>query len=670
MQKATKSILLPLLLIWLFAVIAFYYWGHQYLLIRPVISLLRSLWLIAVCLLLGLAALGLGAVLSRLLRLPYEGWGERVVYSLVLGQGAIAFLVLALGFSGLIRTTLFWIATLIIAAPTLFWLLRSRGVNREASKADVEPLERFDYLLLAFIGLILFAGLQLSLAPPIAWDGLSTHLPLVSDVLNRGALEPTELTSRPLAGHLVFVWGMALGGDILPQLISFGQGLTVIGAVWVFSRQHFGRRTAILAAAILCSVEVFIIAATWPYVDLAVGMFGLLAILSLVKWQLGETRAWLVAATILAVFAAHTKSNGLFVYPVVLLGMLIGLWWQREELKMRLVDVAVAAGTGLVIALIWTAAETVLSVRPGGDITTISNTARAAAGGVTSLTDIIGRLAIYGTVAWEMTILGQQGGLVYDGTISPFFLILTPFVVILPGKPRVVWALLVAALLVFGAWLLVPKDYYQNRHLVVAYPLFSILVAYFILRLPEFDRPWFSLSGFFRIILVVVLAIQVIFLFGWLQGINPMAYLLGLQSREQFLTRNLDPGISPGYYSAMDIINTELPEGSVVGVVQPEPRLYYCQDMCITMNFPRTATAEDMARIAGEKELTHVLVSASGLRYWLDFYKSDARQFDSWSAFMAELERFTDNYAMIEHVQDESFYLYRLQLEEPPPDQP
>jgi hypothetical protein len=185
------------------------------------------------------------------------------------------------------------------------------------------------------------------------------------------------------------------------------------------------------------------------------------------------------------------------------------------------------------------------------------------------------------------------------------------------------------------------------------------------MRLPELDRSWFSLSGFFRIILVIVLAIQLIFLLGWFQGINPAAYLLGLQSREQYLARNLDPGISPGYFSVMNFINTQLPDESVVGVLQPEPRIYYCQESCIRFYFPRTATAEEMARIAEDSGLTHLLVSANGLEYWLDFNRDNKVEFESWTSFIAEVERFAESYASIEHVQDESFYLYRLQLEEP-----
>ena len=87
MPKAIRSILLPLILIWLFAVVAFYYWGHQFMLIRPVISIVRSVWLIAVCAFAGLGALGLGALFSKILRVQYDGRGEFVVLERHLAAG-------------------------------------------------------------------------------------------------------------------------------------------------------------------------------------------------------------------------------------------------------------------------------------------------------------------------------------------------------------------------------------------------------------------------------------------------------------------------------------------------------------------------------------------------------------------------------------------------------
>jgi 4-amino-4-deoxy-L-arabinose transferase-like glycosyltransferase len=581
-----------------------------------------------------------------------------------LGLGFISLITLGLGITGSINSALIWLITIITGLLTVLWLIRNRGNTNYPSQPEPNPLRRFDYFLLAFIGLILFIGLQLALAPPVAWDGLSTHLVLVRDILTEGALRPSPYSGRPIVGHLLFVWGMALGGDIIPQLLSFGQAILMVAAVAIFSYQHFDRRTAILSAAFLCSVEVFIIAATWPYADVPTGMYALLAVFALVNWQLGQRpgRPWLILSIIFAVFSAHSKLNGLFVYPAMAIGIALGLWWRREDLRQRLVDIGLALIVGIALATIWTITENSLKQDAGNAVALISTTASTTAGNFTGSPDLLSRLANYFVVIWEMTIIGQQGGLNYDGTISPFFLILIPLLLFLPRKPRVVWALLIAALVEFGAWVLVPKGYYQNRHLILAYPLFSILAAYFVFRLPELDRKSFNISGFIRIVIVLVLVIQVLFLLSWYQSLNPAAYLLGLESRDQYLSNELNGGISPGYYAMMETMNEQLPEDSIVGVLWPEPRVYYCEMECLRYVFPQSATPEQMVDIAKEKGVTHLLFSKSGLEYWLEFSQEDPGRRRQLEEYGDAFDTFVGKYGQLQHNQDDSYYLYRLEF--------
>ncbi|UCG26223.1 MAG: hypothetical protein JSW55_09650, partial [Chloroflexota bacterium] len=560
MRLATKTLLLPVLLLWLTAVIVFYYWGHQYTLIPAIIAILRLVLQLTVLGLIGVVAFGLGRLLSRVLRLAFISRFEEVVYSIGLGLGLMSLLALGFGLAGLIGRPLFWLLSLAIAGLTLVWLYRDWRRTSYPQGADREALERVDYLFLAFIVLVLLTGLLLALSPPIGWDGLSTHLVLVRDFLSDGRLSPSPYSDRPIVGHLVYTWGMALGGDTLPQLLSYGQALLMVAAVAMFGQQHFGRRTAILAAAFLCSVEVFVITATWPYADLPTGMFGLLAILALSNWQLGSAnrqigqanrnlgqrsgRAWLIASVIFAVFAAHSKLNGLFVYVALALGIGLGLWWRRHEIRDRLLDIAIAVAVGLPLAVIWTVVENLLKPESDNAVSQIAGAAASftATGNEPGVTDLLARIGNYLVVIWEMTVIGQQGGLNYDGTISPFFLILIPLLLILPSKHRVVWALLAAGLIVFAAWLLVPAGYYQNRHLIVVYPIFSILAAYFISRLPDLDHPRFSISGFVRILIVLVFGLQLLFFLSWYQSLDPTAYLLGLQSRDHYLSAHLNGG--------------------------------------------------------------------------------------------------------------------------------
>jgi len=672
MKRGLQATLILLVVAWIFTVLVFYYWGHQASLKGPAVGLGRMLGLVLISAALGTVALSGGWFLSRVLRLPYTSLAEAIVFSLGLGLGLMTLLTLALGFAGWLRPLIFWIITLVWAVLALPWFYRSLRRTAFEPQRSTEPLSRFDYFLLVVLGINLIAALQMALIPPIGWDALTTHLVLVREALDAGQLLAGPLLDRPLAGHLLFMWGMAMGGDTMPQLISFWQSVAMVATVWALGRRFFSQRVALVAATVLYSVEVLVLTAVWPYVDLATGLFSLLAVFALIEWQVGRTgsegrRAWLVVSAVMGMLAAHTKLNGLFVLPALTLGAIVGLWWQRERIKAAAADIVVATLAGGLLASLWTLSEKALSSAATTDVARVLDTAASVASRTLAPANLWTRVGRYLVIPWKLTILGRQGTAAFDGAITPLFLILLPLLLFLRRKERVVLSLGIVSLVEFVAWLLVPRGYYQSRHLIPTYPLFSLLVAYVIHRLPELDRKWFSLSGFFRLVLVMVLGIQTVVTMTWREIYDPLPYLLGGQSRTEYLAHHLNSGWSPGYYNVMQVINETLPQDSKVGFVSPESRVYYCQRDYVHHPFRRGGTAEEMAAVVQEQGLTHLLVSWSGITYYLNYDPAadDEKQHQRWIAFSNELERFLNDHAVLEHNEQDSFGLYRLESGQP-----
>jgi hypothetical protein len=350
------------------------------------------------------------------------------------------------------------------------------------------------------------------------------------------------------------------------------------------------------------------------------------------------------------------------VLPALALGAIAGLWWQRQRIKTAAADIVLATAASGLLASLWTLSEKALSSTATTDITRALDKAASVAPA-----NLWARVGRYLAIPWELTILGRQGTAAFDGAITPLFLILLPLLLFLRRKERAVLSLGIAGLTEFIAWLLVPRGYYQSRHLIPAYPLFSLLTAYVIHRLPELDRKWFSLAGFFRLVLVMVLVIQTISMMTWREIYDPLPYLLGMQSRTEYLTRHLNSGWSPGYYHTMQVINETLPQDSKVGFVSPEARVYYCRRDYVQSPFRRRDTAKDMAATAEEQGLTHVLVSWSGITYYLNYDPAadDDKEYQRWIAFSNELEGFLAEHAVLEHNEQDSFGLYRLELGQP-----
>ena len=664
MTKSIKMILLPLIIIWLIIVVTGYYWGHQYVLIPPVVGIIRSLVLIVIGLLFFSTALGLGWLALKPFGIPFDSRINASIYSIGLGMCLMSLIVLVLGFFGFLNQAVFWSMSIVGTVTAIILLARENRRAPFTMKVVSSGLERIDYFLLAFTGITIFLGLQLTLAPPIGWDGLTTHLVFVREILDAGKLEPVPVTPGRFAGHLLFAWGMALGGDVIPQLISYGMGLLLVASVFIFTHRNFGLRIAVLAAAVFVSVEIFILNAGWPYLDVPVAFFSWMAVSSLFNWQQNRTytRHWLILSAIFAVFASHVKLNGLFLFPVMFVGYLLGLYWNRNNLRRRLIDGIAALAFALILIFIWSAAEAGLD--PGETfVSVLPPQAESVANRLPTIDNLTTKLVDYVKVLWEMTIIGQQGAVIYDGTISPLFLLLFPVLILLRNKPRAVISLIAAVLVELAAWLVFPREYYQNRHLIIAYPIFAVLTAYVIYRLDEFDFEWFSLSGFFRLLLVLIFSLQLLSTLVWWQSVNPMSYLLGMQSRDGFLAANLNSGSSPGYYDMMKVIKDKVPEESVVGMLWPEPRLYYCPGTCVRFPFAGARTVEEMLSKTADKSLTHVLVSQGGLEFYLDFYGEDEPRKKDREQFQRELSLFTNRYGQLVHNQDDSFYLFRIGLD-------
>jgi hypothetical protein len=324
--------------------------------------------------------------------------------------------------------------------------------------------------------------------------------------------------------------------------------------------------------------------------------------------------------------------------------------------------VAIALAAGLLLSAIWTMVENSLITSSRNDLAWVANTTvNAVAANDSTPSGLLGQFAGYFKIIWNMTIVGRIGG-PYAGTISPFFLILTPLVLFLPNKPKVIGELLLAALIMLAAWLIRPAGNHQNRHLILAYPVFSILAAYAVSRLPELDLPQFSISGFLRVLIVLVLGVQLIWFAAWYQRQNPSLYLLGLQSRDQYLLARGRLQPVPGFYPMMKTIDEQLPEASIVGLAWPEPRVYYCPRECIGNVFGTKESLEQMVETARQEGLTHILVSKGGLSLWKDFSIRQDFFDNEILAYISALEAFVAQYGFLEYEQSDAYYLYRVEL--------
>jgi hypothetical protein len=225
---------------------------------------------------------------------------------------------------------------------------------------------------------------------------------------------------------------------------------------------------------------------------------------------------------------------------------------------------------------------------------------------------------------WEMTIMGVEGKAGYEASIGPVLLASLPLLLLVlvwnrrthESSSIVTWsAALCSAHYLLWLYGVAQSDLLrQTRLLFPIFPLLAILAGIAIERLSVLDVRGFSAQRFVLMALVIALCLNVVTFLVSIGADSPFQYLLGLETRDQFLTRHLGE-----YYTAVSHINDDLPQSAKVLFLW-EPRSYYCQKECwpdaILDRFKhltyRYGDAPGIDQHLRERGITHVLYHKTG----------------------------------------------------------
>ena len=617
---------LLLVILWPFVVYFAYYVVHKPLGPAHVQALARTAWGIVVWALLLVTANGVGgwALRQGSLHRPGEEWSLR----LGLGLGLMGLLALGMGLAGLLHRPLLWIAALSLAVMGC----RKPGLPlsrlRQLKPPTIPLPSGFDGLLALFALLVLLLALPRTLTPPTAWDSQVYHLTGPALYLRRhrivGDVDLPYL-GFPQLGEMLFLWGMALGGDTVARLIHFSFLLLTILLLYSFACHRLGEGSGWPVVVVLLSASSVVLLSTWAYVDMALLFYETAAFVALVRWREEGGRRWLALAAIYCGLAMGVKYTALTLLPA--LGLLVVL--KEGEWRTRLGALGLFGGLAALVASPWYAKNALLYGNPvypfffGGPFWDEFRSWWYSRWG-TGLMREPWRLVI---APWEMTIWGVEGKEGYAATIGPLFLAFLPLVVLIwdrlePRERRLLrwgalafgvqYALWLAG--VAGSALLV-----QTRLLLPAFGLLAMLTGHALARADLLNRPSLSVGWLVRAMVVFVLALEL--LSGFLGFVKeaPLPHLMGEESREEYLRRRLG-----AYHQVIEHINRELPSEAKVLFLW-EPRSYYCQRTClpdaILDRFKHLiylqGDAPSIAAYLREEGVTHVLLYQVGLEHIL-----------------------------------------------------
>lgn len=636
-----------LLLLWVEAVIAAYFWVHKPWPISQLPAPLSALLDVTLALALAALAGGLGRFILR----SWRGCSplEMVAFQLALGMGVLSVGVLVVGWMGWLGTRL----ALILLALGLIgfrnhireWLRGWSGIVDGFGASD--RLERFArWLSFWLIGL---NGIQ-ALAPPLKWDSLVYHLELPRRYIEAGSihyLSDNLFNGQPQLAEMMYTWAMALRSGSTAAVLGWTVGVTAIMGVAGFSGRLLGNRSKWMAAAILLSGASISRSLSWAYVDLWVLLFGLAVTVILVQPDERKPLRRVVLAGVFSGFAISTKYSAAILLPIG--AVLLMIEWlgvvsfkgvplsrSAEDSRGRLsrttgsgreVTKIISYPAAFGLAALLTASPWVLKnyFMTGNPIYPYFFEARDV--------DALRQLFYAGDapqrnvldsllIPFKATIYGIEGGPSFNTSISVLPLALLPFLLVgwrsLTKELRNTLAKLgliaLVAWMIWGAGSHAAIALNRSRHYYAAFPALTVLACagYLIgVRLESARvRTGWILKGLVLFVLILSGVGETL----TFAGTNPLRVIAGVDSEGQYLADQL------GWYGpTMDAINRLPPESRVYFLW--EPRAYYCRvecspDVILDRWWHLNRTVGDAQRIAASIRaagFTHVLIYDLGV---------------------------------------------------------
>lgn len=594
--------------LWLFGLVAGYFWAHKPFDVRQAASLGRVAFAVGVWL--GVTALA--AALGRALIgrwLADEDVLARLALSTGLGLGVISLLVLALGLVGLLRPAVAW-AVVILLGLGLVRPLASTLADLRALPLP-RPSGRFERWVLLYSVVSLACAFIAALAPPSAWDALVYHLNGPRLYIEAGRIgHPLDLPylGFPQLGEMPFVLGLLLAGDGAAALFHFGYGVLTLALSAALARRAFGPRAGGLAVVLLLSVPTFLTLMGRAYVDLALAFYVTAAGYALLRWQealAGEARTappgapggdvggepsvhairWLVLAGLQCGFCLGVKYTAVAIPAAVAAGV---LWrCRRAGLRRALGRVLIVLGVAGTIFMPWLLKNWLTTGNPLYPF--------LLARGI--YWDAWRRwwydrpgTGLAATAPWrlllaplEATILGTEGTAMYDATIGPLLLAAAGLLV-------AVWRRLGrSARAAAGSLFVVSGAHYllwlagmartallvQTRLLMPVFGLVACLGAAGLANLERLRWPTLNLGWLARAVVSLTLALLLFSTVVALVRADPLRVVLGLEGRDDYLARQLG-----WHFVALQGLNQHLGPDAVILFLW-EPRSYYCQRRCL-----------------------------------------------------------------------------------------
>jgi 4-amino-4-deoxy-L-arabinose transferase-like glycosyltransferase len=463
----------------------------------------------------------------------------RSVFAVATGLLAISFVLLVLLFAGWFQSGVLLTLFLVLSLLSLWEALRNWPVFFHWLRRGLE--ERTRLLLGVLIaGYGLWMLVQASL-PPVMVDELVYHLEVPSRWIEAGGpvFFPDNVYAYfPQLLDLYFGFGLAVGGETAARLFHLLFAGLLAAAIAGVGAEWFSGRAAVIAASALLTIPSVVAIAPVAYVDLAFCLYGFLALVAVIELVEKRSFATLAVAAVMAGGAWATKYTGLQLALLLVAVTLIGRI-RRADSRVFL-EGAFLGGVACVFVLPYLVRNWLYTGWPLFPFSFGPFQLESAVNWDPERAQLfLHWLGRFGGEATGLTLVDRLFAPItvfirarfndpgaYDGILGPVFLLVPVLLVGKLREPRVrLLALFSVGFLLY--WTLTTQ---QVRFLLPAMPAICLLLGAGLA-----GRRNLALSGLVAALLIVNLVLGM----NWQLRVRPFDYLAGLESREDFLSRNV-----------------------------------------------------------------------------------------------------------------------------------
>lgn len=578
---------------------------------------------------------GVGSLLVSRIRFSGDGLNFRslvVAISLSAGAAIWSLVFFFLGLAGAYTPAAAIVAIIAGLALAAFTLRNVRSPKIAAAPPEAPSFA--DRVLILLISVPVVLAIVAALAPPTAKDALLYHFAVPKAFIaqqSNAFIEGNIASYMALGTESHIVWAMLAGGLVSPRAGEAAAGATIwlffpIILIFIFGwvrEMGLARRWALIATLMFAAIPTAYHIAASGYIDIAWSLSITLAIYALTRWWRSLEVGWLLLISIFLGAALSAKLLTVFTIAAFALVMVLRVRKVQNESGGNTAKVFTAGMASLVFAVLfafpsylrtWIGTGSPLfpfymSVWPGsapGWDTERSNLLQAMnsqyGGYDKTIVDIL-------LTPWNLSVAAQPEAAVYfDGVLGVAFLL---------GLPVLIWAVWklelraeakvcagIAAVL-FLFWM---SSSQQLRYLLPILPALAVAIVVAMSAASERIQGFAAIAGGS---LAVAAAAGVLVSAAWFLQNAPLRVTLGGETRESYLTRNID------YYPYYQWLNTETEPTAKVWLIDMRRDSYHLERPYFSDYLFEDLTLQHMVREASSTQELKAKTVAMGIKYVL-----------------------------------------------------